>query len=128
MRIGLTICLSVLLAAGTTLPAAAQSLHIKGKFGFLSEYEFAANVAAASGGKEFSGPLVVRHVGLCTHEGPPVKEGQISLQFTGAKRVNATLNFDGRACTYRGTLSETDINEMKCPESSSALPSSLWSK
>ena len=119
-----------LLVATFSLPAQAQSLQVKGKFGYLGEYELSADVAAqASNGKqEFSGPMVVRHVGVCTHDGPAQKDGQIRLQIAAASaRVTATLSFDGRECTYRGTLSRTDIGEMNCP-GVSALPFSMWSK
>jgi hypothetical protein len=129
MRNGMRAIAIALLVAMLGASAQAQSLQVKGKFGYLGEYELSANVVAeaAEGKQEFSGPMIVRHVGLCTHDGPNQMDGQIRLQIAAASaRVTATLLFDGRECTYSGRLSETDIGELTCP-GASAIPSSLWS-
>ena len=113
--------------AGAT--AHAQSMEVNGKFGYLGEYELSATVTAQSfgGRQEFSGPMTVRHVGLCTHNGPNESQGEITLQFTNAKsRVEATLAFDGQRCRYNGKMSEKDVGELFC--SDSAIPVSLWFK
>jgi hypothetical protein len=110
-------------------PALAQSLQLSGKFGYLSEYELSADVAAqdAAGEPEFSGPLIVKHVGVCTHDGPDQVEGTISLRFAkAAPQVKATLVFDGHECTFSGKLSETDDGELVCPNA--AVPFSMWSR
>lgn len=109
--------------------ANAQLLEVNGKFGYLGEYELSATVTAQSlaGRQEFSGPMTVRHVGLCTHNGPNESQGEITLQFTDAKaRVEATLAFDGQRCRYNGKMSEKDVGELFC--SDSAIPVSLWFK
>ena len=55
-----------------------------------------------------SGPLSVKHVGLCTHEGPNEMLGQLKIQFTRkSAAVAATLSSDGRECTYHGLLSQS---------------------
>jgi hypothetical protein len=111
-----------------SVPANAQPVQVTGKFGYLSEYELTANVAAdkpvANG--EFSGPMIVRHVGLCTHDGPNQEDGKIRLKLSGA-RITGMLSFGGRECSYRGRLSETDVGEMNCP-GAAAVPISIWSK
>jgi hypothetical protein len=92
-----------------SVSADAQSLQVNGKFGYLSD-ELTANVAAqaSNGKKEFSGSMIVRHVGLCTHDGPDRQNGQIRLQFAGTtSRITGILFFDGRDYTYSGKLSET---------------------
>ena len=52
--------------------AVAQSMQIHGVTGYLSEYDLSAVVSgeAASGMQELSGPLTIKHVGLCSHDGP----------------------------------------------------------
>ena len=111
------------------LSAQAQSLQIKGKFGYLGEYELFAVVApeAPDGNKEFSGPMSVKHVGLCQHSGPNESEGIIRLHFIAAtSEVAATLSFDGHECTFRGEMLKTNVGKLVC--SGDALPINLWSK
>jgi hypothetical protein len=118
-----------LLLAMLAASAQAQSLQLSGKFGYLSEFEVSARLAASTpGAKELSGPMTVTHVGLCTHNGPQQQQGLIKLQMAGPRApVKATLVFDGRECSYRGPLSQTAIGEMDCP-GIAALPFSLWAQ
>ena len=52
-------------------PAGAQSLQVLGYAGVLGEWELTATVTEnASQPKEFSGPLTMTHVGLCTVDDP----------------------------------------------------------
>src|SRR6266536_5340201 len=53
-------------------PASAQSLQIVGYSGYLGEWELTATVTENASGqiKEYSGPLTMKHVGLCTQDGP----------------------------------------------------------
>ena len=118
-----------LLLAMLGLSARAEPLQLSGKFGYLSEFELSARLAApAPNAKELSGPMTITHVGLCTHNGPPQQQGLIKLQIAGPHApVKATLVFDGHECTYRGPLSKTGSGEMDCP-GISALPFSLWAQ
>jgi hypothetical protein len=45
-------------------------MQVYGKTGYLGEYELSSIVSAqvANGRKEYSGPLAVKHVGLCTRD------------------------------------------------------------
>jgi hypothetical protein len=115
---------TVTLLLGFCAAAEAQSLILSGKFGYLSEYELTATLAA-TGAQGYAGTMTVRHVGLCTHEGPPEVDGRITLKLADA-RVTAVLSFDGRECTFIGTLSEADFGELACP--GAAVPASLWSQ
>ena len=68
----------VAVLSALTIPARAQFMQVYGKSGYLGEYELSSIVfeQVASGKKEYSGPLAVKHVGLCTRDGPkkrPVK-------------------------------------------------------
>jgi hypothetical protein len=112
-------------------PLRAQSvMQLQGQTGYLGEYELSATVSeqSSNGRTEFSGPLVVKHVGLCTHTGPQETVSQIKLQITGpSRRVTATVKFEGLACTYRGTLGESYHGFMNCGDQTS-LPLRLWTK
>jgi hypothetical protein len=110
------------------LPAQAESLRLSGKFGYLQEYELSADVSAkdSSESKAFSGAMTVKHVGLCSHDGPDQVEGTIGLQFGGAGRVKATLVFAGHTCTFSGKLSQAGDGELVC--AGATVPFSMWSR
>jgi ABC-type sugar transport system substrate-binding protein len=113
------------------MPAKAQSMQVYGKTGYLSEYDLSGTVSQhlANGIKEYSGPLAVKHVGLCAHDGPKETTGQIRFQATGfaQRRVTATLVFEGVECTYEGVLSESYQGFMNCVDKTS-LPLRLWTE
>jgi hypothetical protein len=106
----------------------ARSLQIHGVTGYLSEYDLGASVSgeASKGIEELSGPLNIKHVGLCTHDGPNEMLSYLKLEFVNASvPVTATLSFDGHKCNYRGYLSESYIGVLTCTEGLS-LPLRLW--
>jgi len=117
--------------AAFTAPVRAQSvLQLEGQTGYLGEYELSGTVSkqSSNGGTEFSGPLVVKHVGLCTHAGPQEATSEIKLQIAASsRRVAATVMFEGLACTYQGVLSESYHGFMNCGNQTS-LPLRLWTK
>ena len=120
------------LAATVSLtPVCAHSeLQLYGKTGYLGEYELSATVSEqiSNGKTEFSGPLVVKHVGLCTHTGPQEVTSEIKLQFAGSsQRVTAKLVFEGLDCTYQGILAESYHGFMDCADHTS-VPLRLWTK
>jgi hypothetical protein len=117
----------------SSLAAAAadgKSLQIRGVTGYLSEYELSGSVSgeASNGIEELSGPLNIKHLGLCTHDGPNEMQTHLKLEFINAKApVAATLNFDGHECSYRGYLSESYIGILTCADGLT-LPLRLWTK
>src|SRR2546421_1506858 len=57
--------------------------------GVLGEWELTASVSSASNRtKEFSGPLTMRHTGICTQDGPEEKTGEIRLQVAEIGRAS----------------------------------------
>ncbi len=122
-------CVFVLsVSALTASTADARSLQIHGVTGYLSEYDLNANVSgeAFNGREELSGPLRIKHVGVCTHDGPVETVSDLKLEFVDmASPVTATLNFDGHACSYRGHLSETEVGALICADGL-RLPLRLW--
>lgn len=122
----------ILLTALSALAAAApaRSLEVFGYAGVLGEWELTAAVteSTARRTKEFSGPVTMTHVGLCTQDGPETKSGEIRLHISGtADRLNATILMAGVACRYSGKLSDFYIGMMICPDRE-AVPLKLWVK
>jgi hypothetical protein len=121
--------LSVVLGALAT-SAQAQSLQVIGYSGYLGEWELTAAVTEkdSSQTKEYSGLLTMKHVGLCTQDGPEEKTGEIRFQISAlSARLNATLSVAGVECTYSGRLSDSYDGTMNCPDRE-AVPLKLWVK
>ena len=117
--------LLALAVAGT--PARSRSLHIAGTAGYLSEWEFDGEAAEARTGGELVGPLVWKHIGLCSVNGPQEKPGKISVKLSemgSTSKIDATIFFDNARCTYRGTLSGSSDGRMDCPDAG-AIPLSI---
>ena len=109
-------------------PASAQSLQIVGYSGYLGEWELTATVMETTSGniKEYSGPLTMKHVGVCTQDGPEEKTGEMRVRImASSSRLNATLSVAGAECTYIGRLSGAYTGTMDCPDRP-AVPLKLW--
>jgi hypothetical protein len=125
-RVGAPILLIAL--ALLSRPASARSLEVVGNAGHLGEWELSATVTTpASGGEDFSGPLTMTHVGMCTQDGPERRTGEIRLQISPSLKLRATLSVDGVECTYTGTLSGSYSGMMNCPDRR-PVPLLLWVK
>ena len=121
--------LPIVLSALTT-PAGAQSLQVIGYSGYLGEWELTATVTEriSSRTKEYSGPLTMRHIGLCTQDGPEEKTGEMRFQISASSsQLNATFSVAGVECTYSGRLSDSYTGTMDCPDRQ-AVPLKLWLK
>jgi hypothetical protein len=114
------ISIAALLSSASTLPARADPVQVTGKLGYLSEWELSARVTERSSerGKEFSGPITVRHVGVCAPGRPVEMSGEIRYRITGwvKPRITATLSLDGVDCGIEGRLSETYDGVMSCDQ------------
>jgi len=111
-------------------PAGAQSLQVIGYSGYLGEWELTATVTEQMSGqtKDYFGPLIMKHVGLCTQDGPEEKTGEMRFQISASSsRLNATLSVAGVECSYSGRLSDFYTGTMDCPDRQ-AVPLKLWLK
>jgi hypothetical protein len=111
-------------------PASAQSLQVTGYSGYLGEWELTATVTETASGrkKEYSGPLTMKHVGVCSQDGPEEKTGEMRLQISASSsQLNATVSVAGVECTYSGRLSDSYTGTMDCPDRQ-AVPLKLWLK
>ncbi len=121
--------LSLLLGSMATA-ASAQSLEVIGYSGYLGEWELTATVAQTAQGeaKEYSGPLTMKHVGLCTQDGPEEKTGELRLRMSASlSQLEATLSVAGIECSYKGRLADSYNGTMTCPDRD-AVPLKLWLK
>jgi hypothetical protein len=78
--------LLIMLGALAT-PAQAQSRQVIGYAGVLGEWELTATVTENSSrrSKEFSGPLTMKHTGVCTQDGPEEKTGELRFQLSSSR-------------------------------------------
>jgi len=67
------------------------------------------------------------HVGVCTQDGPEVKEGEMRLQLSSSSRMKATLLIGGVECSYNGKLSDSYLGMMSCPDRR-PVPLKIWVK
>jgi hypothetical protein len=114
--------------------ASAEPLAVSGVAGYLSEWQLSGNVTETPTGGEFIGRLAVRHIGLCSHDGPDEKVTEIKLRMTGAKpasqasssqasssqvpwsQLQATFTMDGVTCSLGGRFSGTYTGFMDCAD------------
>jgi hypothetical protein len=112
--------LAAALVSLTPTVASAEHAQVRGKLGYLSEWEVTAQVTAKviEGKKEFVGPLTVRHVGMCTTGRPAEMSGEIRYRITGwiKPRMTATLSLDGIPCDFEGNLSDTYGGVLSCQQ------------
>jgi hypothetical protein len=124
------VLLLLFLGGALAAPAQAKSLQLVGYAGVLGEWELTATVTESAPGrtKEFSGPLSMKHVGICTQDGPEEKAGEIRFQISAlSSRLDATLLVEGVACSYSAGLSDPYSGMMACPDRE-AVPLKLWLK
>jgi hypothetical protein len=110
--------------------ANADSLQIVGYSGYLGEWELTATVTqeGSSADNRYSGALLMKHVGLCTQEGPEEKSGKIRIQMPlSSSQLEATLWADGVECSYKGILTDFYSGNMNCT-GRAAVPLKLWVK
>lgn len=99
---------------GGPLPVTAE---VNGFTGNAGEWELTATLTRAVGSRELSGPMKMTHVGWCSQEGPQEKTGELHVrQHPLFARIDATVKFDGVACSYQGSLSDAYEGKMTCPD------------
>src|SRR4051812_36703471 len=103
-------------------PARAQepSVEVSGKLGYLAEWDVSATVVPHATGRrqEFSGPLTVRHTGICTTNGPVEMTGEIRYRLVNwlSRQIDATLVLDGAECGFTGKLGDAYEGVLSCPQ------------
>jgi len=127
--IGLSLAIvpAIVLAAFATLTM-PQSLQITGYAGHLGEWELTATLSKNLPARmqELSGPLTMKHIGLCSQGGSEEKTGEMRLRRSLlSSRVTAILSIEGVECTY--SESDPPIGMMVCPDRR-PVPLMLWTR
>ncbi len=129
--IGLSIVLLAVLAFGAfAMLRVPRSLQITGYAGHLGEWELTATLSkgALTRMRELSGPLSMKHIGLCSQDGPEEKAGEMRLRLSLlSSEIEASLRIEGIECTYSGVMSDLHTGAMVCPDRP-AVPLTLWGR
>jgi hypothetical protein len=107
---------AILICAGA--PAAlAQSYSASGQVGYLSEWEMKASLArtVTSSGEDYSGPVTLRHVGLCSVNGVEEKSGTVRLTVSPrSSGVEGTLAMKDDSCRIVASASRGFSGLLNC--------------
>jgi hypothetical protein len=106
------------------------AMEILGQAGVLGEWELTGNLTESGSGprKQFSGPLKMKHVGICTQDGPEERAGEIRLQLAGSEsQVTADLVLDGARCTYSARKTHAYEGTLSCA-GRAPVPLLVWLK
>jgi hypothetical protein len=109
--------LAAVLMCGTASAALAQSYSASGQVGYLQEWELKATLAktVSIGKVEYSGPLTLRHVGLCSVNGVEEKSGALRLTVSRwTSGVEGTLAMDGDSCRVVASQSRPYSGLLNC--------------
>ena len=94
----------------------AQTRSVTGQAGILAEWDLTATVTKQANGK-WAGPLSLKHVGLCSVDGPEEKTGELQLQIPEpANQIVATVRIDGVDCKFSAKLTYAYDGTMHCPD------------
>jgi len=108
-----------MLLMGLAGPASAQMRSVTGQAGMLGEWELIGTVTQQpdGGGRRWSGPLILKHVGFCSADGPEEKTGDLRILISDPPReAAATLTIEGTACKFRGRFKDAYEGIMTCPD------------
>ena len=106
------------------------AMEILGQAGVLGEWELTGHLTESEPGarRQFSGPLKMKHVGICTQDGPEERAGEIRLQLAGPdSQVTAELMLDGAPCTYSARKTRNYEGTLSC-EGRAPDPLLVWLK
>ena len=108
-------------------PAHAQPVEALGYMGYLGEWELRGTLSLTRSGwtKELSGPVMLKHVGICTQDGPEEKAAELQVRTSWFSNIQAELRIDGIVCKYSARLSDAYKGLMYCPHRS-PVPLTLW--
>ncbi len=99
--------------------SSAQTRSVTGQTGLLGEWELTATVAKQGdgAGRQWTGPLSLKHIGFCSADGPEEKTGELQLRVSDTPaEATATLVIEGTTCTFHGRLRRDYDGIMTCPD------------
>ncbi len=107
----------VVLTGAAAVAAPAEPYAASGQVGYLQEWELTATLArtGSDGRVEYSGPMTLRHVGLCSANGVEEKSGLMRLTMSrSARSVEGTLAMDGDSCRLVASRSQSYSGLLTC--------------
>ena len=107
---------AILICAGAPV-ALAQSYSASGQVGYLQEWEMKASLVrtATSSGEDFSGPVTLRHVGLCSVNGVEEKSGTVRLRVSAkSSAIEGTLVMKDDSCRLTASASRSHSGLLSC--------------
>jgi hypothetical protein len=99
--------------------AVAQTRTVVGQMGLLAEWDLTATVTEQPdrGGRRWSGPLFLKHVGFCSIDGPEEKTGEVQLLLPDPPgEAVVTLVIGGTTCAFKGHLGDAYGGVVACPD------------
>jgi hypothetical protein len=127
MSLSLASVLVVVLGA-LAISITPPSLEITGYAGRLGEWELTATLRRNAPGWmcELSGPLTMKHIGLCSQDGPEERRGDMRLWRSAfSSKAEATLLIEGVECTFSGAMLDSYAGMIVCPDRR-PVPLALW--
>jgi hypothetical protein len=105
---------AILICAGIPM-ALAQSYSASGQIGYLQEWEIKGDLARTTtrSGADYSGPVTLRHVGLCSTDGVEEKSGMVQLKVLSS-RLEGTLAMDDDNCKIVASASSSYSGLLSC--------------
>jgi hypothetical protein len=104
------------------------AMEFLGQAGVLGEWELTGDLIEGEQSKKFSGPLKMKHVGICTQDGPEERAGEINLQIgSDSESLTATLVLDGTPCNYSARKMHAYEGTMACA-GRAPVPLVVWLK
>jgi hypothetical protein len=110
--------LSVAISIFAAAPAAlAQTYSANGQIGYLQEWEMKASLVKTmtSAGTGYSGPVTLRHVGLCSADGVEEKSGVVKLEVSPKTLgIEGTLSMKDDDCRIVASASRLYSGLLSC--------------
>jgi hypothetical protein len=106
-----------MILAGTANAALAQSYSAKGQVGYLQEWEMTGSLArtATHFSTNYSGPVTLRHVGLCSINGVEEKSGTLEVKVSSwSSKVEGTLVMPDDECHVVASASQGYSGLLSC--------------
>jgi hypothetical protein len=95
----------------------AQSYSINGQIGYLQEWEMKADLARTitGSGVSYDGPVTLRHIGLCSVNGPEEKSGVVRLTVSRkTSAIEGTLTMTEDTCRIAASASKSHSGLLNC--------------
>lgn len=118
------------LVVGVAPGAFAKTITIKGQVGFIGEWALSSSLdpsgAPASGQANYSGALTMRHVGLCSANGPEEQKGQMTAAVQNDTVSRLTLAYGTQRCDYARPEAPGTRTFLRCNNGAVQVPIRVW--